>query len=269
MEKLRIGKIPFLNLFPFFYFLERMKEPFFEFIEDVPSVLNKRLRSGEIDISPSSSIEYLMNERLYELIDNHSISSQGPVKSILLFSKTSLENLRDRTLLVTAKSDTSVMQLKIIANLFLDLNINTMRSNLSLEEGLKEYEAYLLIGDEAMVNAYRYKGLYIYDLGELWHAYTGKPFVYALWIARKESLLRKKNLIMKFKEYLDGIKKEFFRNPEAICDLPEIATVIGPQNVLSYWQTLSFDLTESHREGLRLFKEYIERLKTANQKRDF
>lgn len=246
-----------------------MNEPFFEFIAGAPSVLNKKLRSGEIDISPSSSIEYLLNEGLYELMDNHSISSQGPVKSILLFSKKPLEGLRNKTLLVTDKSDTSVMQLKIIANLFLGLNINTMRSNLSLEEGLKEYDAYLLIGDEAMVNALRHKEFYIYDLGELWHSYTGKPFVYALWIARKESILRKKKLIIKFKEYLDEIKKKFIEAPEAICTLPPIATIIGTQNILSYWQSLSFDLTETHREGLRLFNEYIKKLKAINQKRDF
>ena len=31
-------------------------------------------------------------------------------------------------------------------------------------------------------------GLNIYDLGELWHTYTGLPFVYALWLIRKESI---------------------------------------------------------------------------------
>ncbi|MCX7794707.1 MAG: menaquinone biosynthesis protein [Thermodesulfovibrionales bacterium] len=268
MEKLRIGKIPFLNLFPFFYYLERLQESYFEFIEDVPSVLNKKLRTGEIDVSPSSSIEYLMNEELYELIDNHSISSMGPVKSILLFSKKPLEELRNKTLLVTDKSDTSRVQLEVIANIFLKLNIKTEKSNLTLEEGLNKFPAYLLIGDDAMVNALTHREFYIYDLGELWHIYTGRPFVYALWIVRRHSLDRKRQLLSRLKECLDEIKKDFFKNPEQISNLPSISSLIGAENVLSYWRSLSYDLTESHREGLRLFKKYAERLKELNQRKD-
>lgn len=268
MEKLRIGKIPFLNLFPFFYFLEKLNDPCFEFIEDVPSVLNKKLREGEIDVSPSSSIEYLENQELYEFIDGHSISSHGPVRSILLFSRNSLEMLKEKTLLVTDKSDTSVILLEIIANIFLGLNIKTERSNLPLKEGLIEYPAYLLIGDEAIINAFFYRELFIYDLGEIWHHHTGIPFVYALWIVRKESLDKKRELITTFKRHLDVIKKEFLKSPESICHLPEIARIIGSENVLSYWKSLSFDLAESHKEGLRLFNYYVETLKVFNQKRD-
>ncbi len=265
MEKLRIGKIPYLNLFPFFYFLEKLKEPVFEFIEDIPSRLNKKLRAGEIDISPSSSIEYLLNQDLYEIIENHSISSKGPVKSIILFSKSPLKELANRTLLVTDQSDTSIIQLEIIANIFLRLDIKTERSNLSLDEGLSEYPAYLLIGDEAMKNLYLNKKFYIYDLGELWKRYTGLPFVYALWIIRKDAINNRGLLIKKLKEELDNIKREFLKAPARISHLPEISKIIGPQEVLSYWETLSFDLTEEHKKGLELFRYYAMML---NQKKD-
>lgn len=265
MEKLRIGKIPYLNLFPFFYFLEKLKEPVFEFIEDIPSGLNKKLRSGEVDVSPSSSIEYLLHQDLYEIIENHSISSKGPVKSIILFSKCPLKELTNKTLLVTEQSDTSIIQLKIIANIFLKLDIKIKRSNLSLEEGLKEYPAYLLIGDEAMKNVYLNKKFYIYDLGELWQRYTGLPFVYALWIIRKDAINNKGLLIKKLKEGLDNIKRDFLKAPAQICHLPEISNIIGPQEVLSYWKTLSFDLTEEHKRGLEFFRHYALML---NQKRD-
>ncbi|MFN3739661.1 MAG: menaquinone biosynthesis protein [Thermodesulfovibrionales bacterium] len=265
MEKLRIGKIPYLNLFPFFYFLEKIKEPAFEFIEDMPSRLNKKLRAGEIDVSPSSSIEYLSNQNLYEIIENHSISSTGPVKSIILFSKRPLRELTNKTLLVTDQSDTSIIQLEIIANLFLKLDIKTERSNLSLEQGLREYPAYLLIGDEAMKNVYLNKKFYIYDLGELWKIHTGLPFVYALWIIRREAINKKGILINKLKQELDNIKRDFLKTSAQICDLPEISNIIGPEEVLSYWKTLSFDLTEEHKKGLELFRHYAMIL---NQKRD-
>jgi len=256
LETLKIGKIPYLNLFPFFYYLEGLKEPSFEFIEAVPSQLNKLLRKGEIDVSPSSSIEYLLNQDLYEIIEGHSVSSIGPVKSIILFSSLPIEKLKNRTVLATDQSDTSVVQLKIIANIFLNLNIKIKRSNLSFEEGLKRYPAYLLIGDEAMKKAFTNRVYYTYDLGELWHRHTGLPFVYALWIIRKEVANKKSIMIRKLKDALDIIKKKFLENPLKIAHLPQIGGLIGVQNVAEYWRSLSFDFTEAHRRGLKLFMDY-------------
>ncbi len=257
MEKLRIGRIPYLNVFPFFYFLERLNEPSFEFIEAVPSELNRMLRTGDLDVSPSSSVEYLLNEGLYEIIEGHSISSKGPVKSILLFSKYQLKDLRDKTVLATYQSDTSVWQLKIIANRFLGLNIQIKKTDLPLYEGLKDYPAYLLIGDDAMRNAALNPELSIYDLGELWYSHTALPFVYALWIVRREAMDRKPFLIKKLKESLDLIKSRFLKDPSEIAHLPEIAGLLGAENVASYWRSLSFDLTDEHLRGMELFKKYI------------
>lgn len=254
-----------MNLFPFFYFLEKLEHPIFEFVQDVPARLNKKIRAGEIDVSPSSSVEYLMNDEIYEIIDGHSISSTGPVRSIILFSKIPIDRLRDKTILVTDQSDTSIMQLEIIMNVFLELNIKTIRSNLSLYQGLEGYPAYLLIGDDAMSFAHLDKELYLYDLGQLWQEYTGLPFVYALWIVRKDVFPDKKELIDKLKSALDDIKTRFLQDPSSIAHLPEIANIIGRDMVVEYWKSLSYDLNEEHKEGLRLFKKYMMLL---NQKRD-
>ena len=97
--KLRIGKIAYENLFPIFYMLQsEFDSPDYEYIEGVPSELNGKIRNGEIDVSPSSSIEYLRNKDKYRLIENNSISSSGPVKSIYLFSRTPIEDLDYSTL---------------------------------------------------------------------------------------------------------------------------------------------------------------------------
>ncbi len=260
METLKIGKIPYLNLFPFFYYLEGLKEPSFEFIEAVPSELNKMLRKGEIDVSPSSSIEYLLNQDLYEIIEGHSVSSIGPVRSIILFSSLSIGELKNKTVLATDQSDTSVVQLKIIANIFLNLNIKIKRSNLPLEDGLKVYPAYLLIGDEAMKKAFTNRIYYTYDLGELWHRYTGLPFVYALWTARKETVKNKSIMLGKLKDNLERAKKVVSEDPLKIAHLPPMAGLIGPQNIALYWKSLSFELTNLHKKGLELFSYYAKKI---------
>lgn len=66
--RLIVGRIPYANLFPFFYYLEnRCDSSLYKFINGHPSKLNKLLREGLLDISPSSSIEYLRNKDKYSL----------------------------------------------------------------------------------------------------------------------------------------------------------------------------------------------------------
>jgi len=87
-QKLRIGKIPYANLFPIFYILENECDcSEYEFVEGVPSAVNRMLRMGEVDVSPSSSIEYLRHSDEYAIVENHSISSMATVGSIILLSR--------------------------------------------------------------------------------------------------------------------------------------------------------------------------------------
>ena len=77
--KLRIGKISYVNMYPIFHALEgEFRNPSYEFVEGYPSELNRMLRDGELDVSPSSSIEYLRHKDMYTYLDGHSVSSRGP-----------------------------------------------------------------------------------------------------------------------------------------------------------------------------------------------
>jgi len=121
-NRLRIGKIPYANLFPIFYMIEKESDlSGYEFIEGAPSELNKKIREGLIDISPSSSIEYLRHPDKYTLIENHSISSKGPVGSILLFSKQPIETLDGLSILTSSQSETSVALIQIVMKKFYEL----------------------------------------------------------------------------------------------------------------------------------------------------
>ena len=51
IKKLRIGKIPYLNLFPFYYWLENFANGRnYEFIKGVPSEVNKLIECSGIRI---------------------------------------------------------------------------------------------------------------------------------------------------------------------------------------------------------------------------
>ncbi len=274
-EKLILGRIPYANLFPIFYILEREVDcSLYRFVEGVPSRLNKMLREGEVDISPSSSLEYLRNPERYRIISNHSISSRGPVGSILFFTTKPLEELDGAAVFASSQSETSVALLKIVLGKFYGLSAKVDAVPNPEQAG----EAFLLIGDDAlkrraignrqgaigkrdtnrMPKTYSPSPIaypFVYDLGEIWYRQTGLPFVFALWIVRND-IPQKETLVDKFTADLDRAKKS------ALGKLPEIAryapvrAFMTEEDILSYWKKLDYEFSEEHRKGLALFDRY-------------
>lgn len=266
--KLLIGEIPYANLFPIYYYLQNECNcSEYKFISGVPSSLNKMLREGKIDVSPSSSIEYLRHKNKYSIIPWLSISSSGPIRSIFLFSTLPIEALNKKTIAVSSHSETSVALLKIILKDFLSLNCRFRSVDKgNLKTILKTFPACLLIGDEAIMGAKRLKTqsnkrspLHVYDLGKLWHKHTGLPFVFALWITRKKSLSQKKDLFNKLFADLIKAKKYVQKRPSLIARFAPQRKWLSINELTTYWKGISYDFTEKHMEGLRLFEKYLKK----------
>lgn len=257
----KIGRFGYSNLFPIFYMLERGADnSAYEFIEGVPSRLNRLLREGEIDISPSSSIEYLRHEEKYTLLEDHSISSIGPVRSVLLFSTGPMETLDGSTVLTSAQSETSVALLDIIFRKFYELDCTLKTTDKPLSKAIDSRSAYLLIGDDALRQALRWPKLHIYDLGDIWHKETGLPFVFALWIARRDFRRDYPSLLDKFKKDLDAAKSEGMKNLEKIAQDSHLKDLLSEDEIVAYWKGISYDLDEGHKRGLELFRRYAAEL---------
>ncbi len=279
-ELLKIGKIPFANLFPIFYMLQTKCDcSQYDFFEGVPSLLNRMLRSGEIDLSPSSSIEYLRYKDRYIFIEGHSLSSKGPIESIFLFSRVSIDKLDGRKILTSSQSDTSVVLLDIILRKFLKTKCVLESTDEEVESLLNKAVSFLCIGDDALrakkiVTTHRLVKsekqdsslFHIYDLGDLWFKNTGLPFVFALWIVRKDSLKEKSELINRFSLDLDRSKKLAKQHLYEIASelkpllIERYGLILTEEEILSYWKGISFDFNEEHEKGLELFREYSEEL---------
>ena len=271
---LKIGKIPYANLFPIFYMLQKECDcSGYEFIEGVPSVLNRMLRNDEIDISPSSSIEYLRNKNKYTLIEGHSISSKGPVGSILLLSKRLIEELEGKTILVSSQSETSVALLDIILKKFYTVECSLSPTDESLDFLINNAEAFLSIGDDALKAAKTVTSnselrtpnselIYIYDLGDLWYKKTALPFVFALWIARRDCRIEKAELLNRFIRDLHKAKELALQNLDKIAQAlrPLLLSLhslnLTEEEIISFWKGISYDFTEEHERGLELFRKY-------------
>jgi chorismate dehydratase len=253
---LAVGRIIYANCAPFFHYLRDVGFVG-EIIDGVPAQLNQLLATGTIDISPSSSFEYARNWRDYLLLPGHSISSIGPVSSVLLFSPADLSSLDGVEIALTGESATSINLLKI---LLLELagcrDVVCATSQMSGEEVVARGGSALLIGDRAMRAARQIpEGMRIYDLGALWYLLTGLPFVCALWILRRDVAAGKAAALSGFVQQLQASRHKAF------ADLPQLAKAAperswyGEKALLDYWRQMSYDLEPLHLQGLEVFFE--------------
>ena len=251
---LRIGRIAYLNVAPYFQYLRQ--EGFAgEIVAGVPSELNAMLADGSIDACPSSSFEYGLNADDYLLLPGHSISSVGPVHSVLLFTPGPLATLAGREVAITGESATSINLLKILLKEFCGINdVIYLVPPGDVEAVLNEGQSALLIGDRALAAAKSCPdGFQITDLGALWYHFTGLPFVFALWILRREAAKKYPEELRALSTQLQSARKHAFQHlSEMALSLSE-KTVFTAGQLEDYWRGMSYDLTDGHLEGLRLY----------------
>ncbi|MBP3950586.1 menaquinone biosynthesis protein [Bacillus suaedae] len=188
---LRIGEISYTNILPFFYYLDRdeLARRNYQFIPQVPAQLNQAMADDRVDIGGISSFAYAKHVDSFTLLPNLSVTTYGAVNSIFLFSKFPINELDGKKVALTSSSETSIHLLKIILDYFYKLTVSYNIVKPNLDEMLKDYDACLLIGDDA-ITARREQSpaLYTYDLGEIWYQQTGLPMTFAVFAVRNETI---------------------------------------------------------------------------------
>lgn len=188
----RLGRIPWVNAFPVYGAIDRglVSVPA-EIVSGTASELNDLLAAGELDVSVVSAVEYARNAAAYHLLPDLAISCDGPVRSVKLFSRVPVKQLDRATVLVTASSRTSVLLLQLLCRHRWSVGprfVTARAEAADLEQfrGLP-HEAVLVIGDAALMLSARQRYEVECDLGEAWKDWTGLPFVFAVWAARRQT----------------------------------------------------------------------------------
>lgn len=179
MRPIRIGAVAYLNTKPLIENLQELA-PQAELILDHPSRLAQQMQLGELDVGLIPVIEYF-RAGSYRLVPNISISSDGPVLSVTLFSKVPWQQIRSVAL--DEGSRTSATLVQVILRHRYGVRPELMPLPLDANAEQSPADAVLLIGDRAM-HACLPGFAYAYDLGQEWHDWTGLPFVYAAWAVR-------------------------------------------------------------------------------------
>lgn len=189
---MRLGRIGYINCYPVYGALDRGIIPVpAELVTGTPSELNDLLAAGELDVSVVSAVEYARNASAYHLMPDLAVSCDGPVRSVLLFSRRPAPALDGATVLLSASSRTSVYLLQLLCQEVWRVRprfaeARAEAADLDALAGLP-HEAVLVIGDSALILAARRAYPHCYDLGEAWKRWTGLPFVFAVWAARRGS----------------------------------------------------------------------------------
>jgi len=246
----RLSIIDYLNAAPLHYgFKHGLGFEHFHLKFQVPSQCAERLREGQVDAGMISSIEYLRIPGL-KIVPGLCIASPRRVRSVVVLSKVPPEEIR--TLALDTSSRTSVVLSQILLRERYGVTPEPVDMAPDQAAMLAKCDAALLIGDVAM--RARREGLLVLDLAEEWHAWTGLPFVFALWLVRADApeLMVPGGAGPFFHKSLEMGRQ----NLSAIVD--EAWRTIGwtkPELREYLTENISYSLGEAERESLALFYE--------------
>ncbi len=252
---LKLGHIIYSNCFPPHAGIVTRKVAFpFKLVDGIPTELNHMLYEGAVDVSPSSSIEYAMNPGRYLLMPDLSITSKNKVMSILFESKVPIEELNNKVVALTTASATSVVLLRILLEIRFGVNPGYILYEQGAEDPADRADALLTIGDLAIRKASSSNYPHRYDLAELWHAWTGLPFVFALWQVNDRKrlhrdLARLYDILMESRAYGLSHLRELAETTTERFNLPAPA-------LLDYWKLFSYGFGKEEQKGLLTYYGY-------------
>jgi predicted solute-binding protein len=283
LNSLRIGCVKYLNARP----LIRGWPTEVEF--DHPSTLCERLANGELDVALVSSFEFLRNP-IYRIIDDVSISSDGPVYSVVVAHRDEISQIDEIEL--DPASETAVNLLRcLLGELGLNPHLKQRSTGILSAGGMDSScgepvgpagvspavvksgsaaPAQLLIGDQAIHFRESHADEFqFWDLGEQWKKLMGLPFVYALWLIRPEVVapkqiadrlrgLRDENLGHLNDLIADAVAQVSLsrRSPKAEADDPGAREKFDPEFYSRYYhEHLRFSFGKKEKEGLQTFAQ--------------
>ena len=175
------ARIPYANAAPFYAL---WADAPFAVRNLVPRDLGREAEAGTVDMGLMAAGDFLRLRSRFELLAPMGVSCRGAVKSVLLFSRRPANALAGARISVTPETSTSIRLLRLL------LNVRRALPDVQFVRGLEPSQAdgLLLIGDQAMRTRNRPPEGFVHtlDLGEDWLAWTGLPFVYAVWAVRQQ-----------------------------------------------------------------------------------
>lgn len=260
----RLGMVSFLNTAPLYEtWTKTVINPEWRAREAPPTVLNRLLFAGELDLAMISSQEYAIHPASYRILSGLAIAATGSVDSVFLFSRYPLRDLHNRLILLSSRSQTSVSLVKIILEDFYGLQPRYLVGDemaRSMGEGVNaagDYDAALSIGDAALCLAAAGDYAYSFDLAKIWYDHTGLPFVFAIWAVREDFWRAHPATVTAIHGQLKNCLRQGLANLDEICRLAAPRVPMTRGACRRYLSGMEYDLNLQHQAGLIRFFEML------------
>lgn len=241
---IRIGQIPYLNCEPFFHGLDLEG---IELKPMPPSSMGPLARSGDLDAGPFSLVQSFDLRDTHEILGNMGIGVKGPVLSILLYSRVPMSELSGNFIGVTQESATASQLLRVLLE-----NYYNVKPRAYVDLSASQQQAFLLIGDQALAADEQLDGFpYRYDLSDVWLQCNGLPFVFAVWMIRRD--LPSDYKIMLANRIKDNLLKNMEHNLDIIADKRSDVGIRSDQ-IIAYLKAFRYVLSTEEWQGAEEFE---------------
>ena len=190
MTALRCGRIRYTNDLPIYAAFDAGAIAYPGSLHaDVPSRLNAMLLDGKLDLSPISAFAWAQAAEHLVLLPDLCIGARDEVVSVVLVSPTPPALLDGAEIFVTSESASGRNLLRVL----MERRYSVFPRYVEDAEPLSRSalgSPTLLIGDRAIDAIERFASEHVYDLGKLWHEWTGQQTVFAVWAARRDAYER-------------------------------------------------------------------------------
>ena len=270
---LRIGRIPYVNCYPVYGAIDRkLIHLDADLVDGVPTALNAKMAAGDLDVSVVSAVEYARDSQRYLLLPDLAISCDGPVRSVMLFSRRPATELSACKVLVSRSSMTSVALLELLFENVWHARPRFLPTDAEISDvarfSSEDHDARLVIGDAALLLETRARNNrsgdypFAYDLGKVWKEWTGLPFVFAVWVARRDvpvgAALEAHASLIRSRDWGITNVAELARQASAATGVPVSACE-------EYLDGLDYGLSYPHLAGLtEFYRRLVERGRVPN-----
>lgn len=221
VPKTKIAAVSYLNTVPFVYGITHADELRAELVLCPPAECARQFLDKKVDVAlvPVGSLRMLDDA---EVVTDFCIGANGSVRTVVVMSDSPISELR--RIWLDDHSMTSALLVRILAAELWKINPEWKQmDDYSVAENPAPGDAFLFIGDK--VFGYEGKFKHTYDLAECWEELTGKPFVFAVWVARKGAV------------------------PDEVIDALELSLTLGVERI---WEAVS-DYDYADKEGAYMY----------------
>jgi chorismate dehydratase len=257
----RVGHIQFLNCLPLYWGLARTGTLLdLELTKDTPEKLSEQLVRGDLDIAPITLVEFLKNADQLVAFPDLAVGCDGPVMSCVIVSQVPLDRLDGAKVALGSTSRTSVRLAQLLLAERYGVQPEYYRCPPDLGLMMQEADAAVLIGDAALranLHDGPRLGLDVHDLGTMWKEWTGLPFVFAVWAARRDYLAREPEMVRRVHAAFLDSRDVSLEEVDKVSEQAARWEAFGADVLAQYFTTLDFRFGSAQLRGVTEFARRV------------